>query len=1506
MDSNEQDLPCTPSVSGHETFQDALIAARLPTWLRSASPAQVTMLREALTLSWYFRERVSAVLAKIENIDDFALPLLRQALQPHAGTADVKALRFRQGRREPIINEVPVGSHLTTVVYQHVPLLAAALGNFDSDQASADGQPAGNRLDGPPGQKLALPNALTFARLCRELDLGRRYQAHLVSILQAPDTRVASLISRAQRYAMLVDAHVAWIRGHVSDDEHQLLVDFCGLRGQLRLQGRSVQVKRLSLLGVTLEQIVVLDVRDERLDPLYSSTWRVLVHVPGDPQGAWRAFPDLRHFANALGKHLRTAPYQRFFSRFVRRRDGQRFFAAVVAGYDGVSDLANIALEEHLRSWPKAVFDCLGEARIEQIKDDAAMIAVPTDEVDAQVRRAHEQRLEAEGWALLSLAGMFVPVIGAGLLAVTAWELLGEVFHGVEAWHEGDTSAALDHVLNVAGDLAGMALTATGVTLARNAWARASMVDSLVPARLEDGTTRLWHPDLAAFRSASAPAAAVRDAEGLHRLDEQTWIEMDGHCYPVVQQSDTGRWRLAAQAGYAPRLSDNGAGAWRLWYEQPAQWDDTRVLFRRLGGDFALLDDEQIDQVLVAHALDGDHLRAMHVQGLAPDAGLRDGVRRVRLDTRIRRVVKQLRGGDVVTDVTVLDHARALPGASGLSDPMLAEQVWEQRRVLFEQLYAALQDSEASDVAALRRQFPRLPSAVAAELVAAARTMDRQRLQDSGRVALRLATAARAAQRQARLARVYEGLSLDTPQDADLARAVLGSLEQLPGQETAIRWRLYDGGSDGPRLHGDADAADFDLVHLNGRFQLLDSKGQTIGEPGELFEVIASAYDNDRRQALGLGDPFAHNLRITVARLAARRRAQVAQALGQRDATGWFQPPQRLRDGRLGYPLSGRSPGSPRRRARALSAALREIYPAFTDGEISNWISEVQQSGRRPEDEIVSLGRELQALESHLQSWTRLAGSSTQRVDRRYFSDTLVNCWQRRQTRASGDNVPATGFRLSVWSVNLQTLPDLPESVSFAHVRELSLMGLGLREVPPGFLQAFPRLRTLELSSNQLTCVPAELVNLGNLRELDLYGNAIVLDASQAMTLGNCVSLEYVNLSYNPLGRTFPLYRLERLSRLHLRSTGISELPPALMDRMDLLIADLRGNRITELPARFFRSPAWLGSSVLLADNPLSAQSAQRLQVFQQLHDAALSEPTAGSAISLRQSWLDAADSASRTEHSAAWDELEGETDGGDFFRLLGRLQETSDYQRQRQHLARRVFSMLVAMRDHPTLARELFQHASEDLTCQDSVALCFSNLELSMLVWQARMQAQAGDQQDALLRLGRRLWRLDEVDRLANEDVQARRAQGANPDEIEVRMAYRVGLRDHLELPAQPDDMLFGEVAGVQAARLERARARIQETETPERVAQSLVAREFWVEHLRRAHGERFVTFDAPFQERSTALLEAAQTMTDGDYAARQEALREQWDSGRQALLLELTRTALEPAGAVAGQARS
>ncbi len=1482
----DQPTQAVPAQTGDEAFHDHIIAQRLPTWLVSASAAQVQALADAMTLSLYFRQRVDEVLGQLQNIDTFARPLLQQAFNTCLESpVPIDDVLFRQGSPEPIINAQPVGSHLTGYAYGTVPLLEAALRNFSREQASAGGQPKGNRLEAVKGQP-SLPTAIDFASLCRELDIGGKYQAYLASQLEpVKDTDrlslAQSLIGRSQRYAMLADSHVALLRGHFTEHEHQVVVDLCGLYTPMPLGGQPVVAKQLALLGTSLEQILVLDLGD-----------RVLVHIPGDALGAWRSFTNLRYFANALGKRLRTPSYQRFFARFVRRRDSQGFFTAVQEAYDGLSDLANASLNERMRALPVALFDALAVSRVDQIKDDAAMVAVPRDQLDAQIQEAHDQRLAAEGWALLNLAGMFVPVIGIGLLAVTAFELLKEVYHGVEAWQAGDTSEALDHLFNVTRDVAQMAAAAAGVSLLRRAWARSAWVDSLVPAQLQDGTTRLWNQDLAPFRSGPPPVEATRDAWGIHRLGEQAWVEMAGHYYPVEEDTVSAQWRLQPRGGHAPQLQHNGAGAWRLWCEQPVEWDDTGYLLRRLGGDYTGLDDEQAEQFLSMHGLDAAQLRGLHVHGPAPDARLSDSVLRFALDRRIRSVIRQLRGGEAVMDMTVLDHVRALPGAEGLGDPLLAELAWGQRRQLMQRVYEAVQVSHGNDVATLRRLFPGLHVGGAMELLRAASALDRQRLVDSGRVSLSLANAARAAAFETRLVRVYEGLFLDVPQNADLAKVVLGLSERLPGG--APRLRLFEGSTQGPLLlAGEQGVGDFDLVHTNGQFQLLNTQGNAVGARGELFEVITSAYGAVQRNALGVGEPFAHNLRILIGRQARQERSVVAQLLGRTEPLGWFRTPRRLSGDRLGYPLSGRNPGgSGRPRPRGLFACVRAIYPTFSDAEVMAWLNDVQHAGLSPHAEVDSLARELQALDSHLLNWSRRTTSIMQRESRQALRQALLDCWQRRGGPAASGHY-STGYRLSLDAVRLDTLPQLPEQVSFAHVHMLSLVGVGLRNTPAGFLQAFARLRVLELSNNQLVRVPGGLRQLTSLRELDLHDNQIVLDTEQAMTLANCESLERINLSHNPLGRTFPLYRLDRLTHLYLRGTGINELPPALLDHVELMVADLRNNQISELPGRFFHAPVWLSSNVLLAENPLNAEAAQRFRVFQAANGLFAEPAGQAHAIVARAAWLQAAGDV--PWHAEVWDELQDEPGTGDFFDLLQRLQGSADFQHRPQALASRVFTLMAAMREHASLREELLNGTTEALTCQDSAALRFSDLELRMLVWRASADTGTADQQGALMHLGQQLWRLEEVERIAREDLLARRADGADPDEVEVMLAYRLGLRDSLDLPAQPDDMLYATVASVDAQRLESARVQVLAAETTDRLAAALAQRRFWIDHLARTQAERFEAMNAPYHTRSMALMTLDQSLPWSDYQSRNQALQREWTQARAALVLTLTQAALE-----------
>lgn len=1541
--NTQHDLALARTARAH---QDALIGKRLPQWLRTATADQLPDVGQAMRLSLYYRHRVNEVLARIQGIDGFAIPRLERAFRARFSTAiQAKRWSFRWGHWEgiPVLGSMPVGASLAEVRYVQMPLLEAALRNFAASEVSSEvpvntvlwpsiervlgevathdsvGEVAlkpietvlgkvfargvkvdylalDNGLISPDGHRQASPTATEFAKLCRALDLGGQYQQHLDDILrpstaQAPEALPVHLIAQSQRYAMLVDAHVALHSARVTAQEHQLLVRLCLMREPLSLDGATARAMQLKLLGCALEQIVVLKLVEQGL--LHDTTRRVLVYVPGDEQGAWRSYADLRHFANDLGRRLRIPAYQRFFARFVRRRDSQRFFSAVSETYEGLSDLANGDLQERLVAYPGELFDSLGQARIEQIKDDAKTIAMPVAELDRRVQREHEQRLVAEGWALLNLAGFFVPALGVVLLATTAWNVLGEIFHGIEAWKEGDTSEALDHLIEVATDLATLGATALGVGLASRLWSRSAVVDGLSLAYLEDGRTKLVSQDLTVFRGTPAPEA-VRDEQGIYRLGERTWVEIDGEHYPVRQRLSDRQWQLEPRNEHGPLLQHNGAGAWRVWWEQPGTWENRHYLFRRLGGDLRELSDVQIDQVLSFHGLDEDYLRGLHVHGLAPDAELLDSAVRCRLAWRIRELVAGLRAGVPSDDIVVLQGAQHLPGARGLADQALAGLAWRERRTLLRRLYEGMQPSDNQATATLRRAFPSLTQRGAERLVREASAMDRRRLSRDGRVCLRLGEAARASVLRMRMARVYEALELDTPQNADLARVVLGLLRYLPRVASGIRWRLFEGALDGPLLSsvGEGHRA-FDLLHLDGRFVLLDERGQALNDPGELFEVLTPAFETDQRESLGSTFPFADHLRERVSRQALQRRQEVERLLHA--SAGPMRLPQRLSDGRVGYRLTGcfRSGRRSRSAPLALPARVRQLYPTLTDEQVSFWLGSLERAQVDVEHTLTRLERECRMLRQVTSRWVTAAEGEEQEEEREMFYAALLQCWQRRTLDRSVDVMSGRDFWWGLNGVTPGSLPELPSEVSFAHVSRLELRAMALEHVPESFLQAFPNLDTLVFSGSRLSRVPAYLTQMRRLRHLDLFGNQIVLDPGQSAILASCEGLVYLNLSFNPLGRSFSIQAMADLTELRLRSTGLGTVPYGLMDRPRLHTLDLGNNWISQLPEAFFESRIWRQGIVQMDLNPLDEAAQSSLQASREALPVGTEVATAA-----RVRWMDTVSPQLRDEFGTLWALMEIEMSPGDFLVLLEQLLNTAEFQSRAgaRNLADRVYAMLVAMEKSPDLRDELFRNA-EAITCQDSVAMRFSDLETQVLIWQAQQGGDRGGAANALLRLGQRLWRLDEVDRLALEDIVARRDTGSDPDEIEVMLAYRLALRDDLDLPINTQAMMFEAVADVEASRIEQARARIREGETEERLAHSLIQRTFWRQYLQHAHASRFDAFNAPYHERLEALLEPRHELAERDALDEIAHIQTERESGERVLMLELTLAALDDA---------
>ncbi|KAE9038201.1 hypothetical protein PR003_g7233 [Phytophthora rubi] len=152
----------------------------------------------------------------------------------------------------------------------------------------------------------------------------------------------------------------------------------------------------------------------------------------------------------------------------------------------------------------------------------------------------------------------------------------------------------------------------------------------------------------------------------------------------------------------------------------------------------------------------------------------------------------------------------------------------------------------------------------------------------------------------------------------------------------------------------------------------------------------------------------------------------------------------------------------------------------------------------------------------------------------------LRQCFQRRNFSESSDSVLATCLRdIARSGARVEEL-ELPKSTDLVcrqlmceHVGDACACRLALA------LERVPRLRRLDLSSNQLRALPDAVFALRELATLDLRQNRLTTLSPDVQQLAQ---LETLDVSHNQL-QTLPVQQLETLSKLRtLRVAGNAEL----------------------------------------------------------------------------------------------------------------------------------------------------------------------------------------------------------------------------------------------------------------------------------------------------------------------------------------------------------------------------
>nr|WP_314480152.1 NEL-type E3 ubiquitin ligase domain-containing protein [uncultured Pseudomonas sp.] len=1424
-----------------DTCVDTFIAERLPAWMGSATVTQLQRLHQALLAQQRAREQVQALFARVQPLQTFASalldPALERLLKRPVDTRAAKLRRVVHVRYPSGVSIAPDGVVTTTLEQS---LLACALHNFERrETAEVAWLPQSDVLDAD-GSVLALrPRA--FAGLCRSLDLGDAYQQHLKQVLFADDTRrraVNAVLEEGWRTSLLAAVELARAQGVVHGQPLDRLVSaVAGIGAESH-----GTFSELRLLGRVVTGITVFEPLPEQSMPAGQT---LILWIPDDPHGAICSYPSWSQLYRTLGIRLREPAYRRFFQRFIKEHDrlhfGQRFEHLLG------SARANDPLELDGRHQPihDAVVAHLRQVQVDTVLEDAQALAVPNSVVDGQTRDRRTRFLKELGLDLLGLASFYVPELGLPLLALAARQITDDVIDGYHEWELGDREAVLGHLMSVAQNVAMLGVGAAVGAATDGVLTRERAIDELAPVLTRAGEQRLARVDLPHY--AVADTSMVSGQRGV--LDGELHVAIERAAYRL----GTNEYRPTVEHPQRPQapaiaLEDNEAGGVRLALERPQDWREPETLMARLGSNLGLVDAAAARAVLRSVGMDDAALRRLHLENAPAPARLCDALQRHELH-------------------------RAFPRLQGAA---------------FEAQWQEAQGVPALAAKPLHRDFPTLSTRAGREILAAARDSELRQLLEQRKVPLAMAEQARWALHDARVDRACAGFEQPNAVNADTEQLALGLLQANWPWDSTVRVEVREmhlSGNVRARAGADQATETRQLIHTAQGYLVTDHEANP--QPGVLtadglFEALLHTLGPEQRAAMGAASASPVDLASALADQAFANRAQAAQLIGMAPI-GEPRPLWRLGDGRIGYALSGRPEGS----RRALLHGYQQVFPTLTDVEVEAYLEQVRLQGERPWQHLHGLQQCLVDLGESLATWRREATTAPLPERRRQIARRIRQCWRRKRADADGQ------YRLIIDSERIDSLPAMPEQANFGHVTELTLRRAHLSSITEGFIQRFPSVRTLDLSDNLLSSIPDGLQAMTQLTELRLARNQIVIDDAGLARLAALTTLRVLDLSHNPIGQLPPLGRLLDLQRLSLRNTGLSELPIEVYMHPMLEDIDLRDNLIQGMSPTLAHAHRRL-AGLSLHDNPVPAPiQAELRSTLGEARAAALPvrRHGPGGQESLER-WLADSSLEERIIRSEQWAALTGEPGSDDLMRFFNDLGRSNDYDFQGIDLRRRIWALIDVCVGNAHVREAIFHQAAGPRTCADQMLLMLSLFEVRALVATRTAGLDAQSMAPALVRIGRELYRLDEVDRIAARHIEQERL--TNPygliDEVEIHLAYRAGLVRPLGLPAQSRYMYHRVFSDVDDVRLRDATRSILLAETDARIADSLLQRTFWVDFLRTNYAGEYEVLNEPYHQRLDALLQGQEGVSEQQTLEAVSLLADERSAAERQLTLSLT----------------
>ncbi|QVM89167.1 leucine-rich repeat domain-containing protein [Pseudomonas entomophila] len=1132
-----------------------------PSWFANAAPDLREQVQDSQSRLARSQQALARAIKPLRQIAEFAEPLLAERLHTEHGfdhplrSTDLIRIHHRW------THQVNVSRH------ERSTLLEAALHNFagnvtfsrDSALAPSEGIQVNKStvvgqttlgdsetwVDIVMASETYTITALglspeDFARTCRELDLGQRYQDHLASVF-AP-SKVAELSKQVHRDRLRLAADIAFLRHRLTGaalDTLKTLLDGAS----------SLPCARLSLFDIPLHEVLIIDAGQAGL----------LISLPEQDQ-ALRQFTDMESLHEQLCSDLLDAAFRQRFLDYVPRLQQATFLGRLQQNLDANGNSPTeqnwqrrAQADLHMAQLPVTgeIFNFLHKDHVARLQAEARLFAVPTADADEQERKQRLALWESAGLDALMIAGLFVPAVGTFMLAVTAFQLLDEAYEGYEAWHAGDRHLALRHLEAVGLNLGLMAgLHVAGKVLPR--LFNSPLLEGLDPITLDDGSQRLRKPDLAPYQSPVELPETVRpNAKGQYLHQGQHFIRIGGRTYRQALDSSTGRWRIVhpeRDDAYRPWLEHNDEGAWHVEQEEPQRWSDVQLL-RRLGPGFGVeaLDDAELLEALDISGVDRARLQEVYLANQPTPALLTDTLVRMAMTRRL---------------------------------PELGSEALES-------LYASQATDELEQQ--LIQAYPRLTTPLARRLLARLSAQELGAWAKGEQLPQWLRSQAAETQGQLPILRAMEGLYRPALASSDSERLLLDCLERLPGNTGELRIELRQSRPDGNLLASTGpEQARWRrvLVKSTEGFEVYKGDRPVAGHQYRtLLDALHDTLPKAMRGSLQVDRP--ETLGGLIRQQAVQTRSEWPHRLW-----GLKRPSPRL-GLRGGTPLTPQSVlQSPR---NALFARYRRLYPGVSDTQISQVFAKWRQRLIAPEAELLVRERSLRDLRERLGAW---AGEIPRR---QRAARAILNAWRRNNFAWLIDGRALHSLDLSGLELENRDIADLTLGEGFRHIEDLNLRGNAtLSHLPEPLLRSLPRLTRLNLGNCRFTH-PPHIATAERLNWLDMEFNRITWDDRAQAALDRLSSLRLLDLSGNPLLRAPALDRLPGLRSLMLNNAHLSELPTGLGQLRQALLLDLSGNAFERLPTGF-EVPPDVGNPLALESDWLNPVIREQIEDYYQRH----------------------------------------------------------------------------------------------------------------------------------------------------------------------------------------------------------------------------------------------------------------------------------------------------------------